>query len=36
MLIDFEIKTGRSFLAWQSIQSAVTEHVPSENWKGGV
>jgi hypothetical protein len=34
MLIDFEIKTGRSFLAWQSIQSAVTEHVPSENWKG--
>ena len=34
MLIDFEMKTGRSFLTWQSIQSAVTEHVPSENWKG--
>ncbi|HEY2034451.1 MAG TPA: hypothetical protein VGH02_12265 [Rhizomicrobium sp.] len=34
MLIDIEIKTGRSYLAWQSIQSAVTEHVPSENWKG--
>lgn len=34
MLIEFEIKTGRSFLAGQSIQSAVTEHVPSENWMG--
>lgn len=34
MLIDFEIKTGRSFMTWQSIQSAVTEHVPAENWEG--
>lgn len=34
MLIDFEMKTGRSFLTWQSIQSAVTEHVPAENWEG--
>lgn len=34
MLIDFEMKTGRSFLAWQSIQSAVTEHVPAQNWQG--
>ncbi|ABS63466.1 MULTISPECIES: NACHT domain-containing NTPase [Parvibaculum] len=34
MLIDFEMKTGRSFTTWQSIQSAVTEHVPAENWEG--
>lgn len=34
MLIDFEIKTGRSFVPWQSIRNAVTKHVPSESWKG--
>ncbi|MDX0312555.1 hypothetical protein GOC54_15930 [Sinorhizobium meliloti] len=34
MLIDFEMKTGRSFMTWQSIQSVVTEHVPAENWEG--
>lgn len=34
MLIDFEMKTGRSFMTWQSIQSSVTEHVPAENWAG--
>jgi len=34
MLIDFEMKTGRSFLTRQSIQSAVTEQVPAENWEG--
>ncbi|WP_186393238.1 MULTISPECIES: NACHT domain-containing NTPase [unclassified Pannonibacter] len=34
MLIDFEIKTGRSFMAWQAIQSAVTQQVPAENWEG--
>jgi hypothetical protein len=34
MLIDFEIKTGRSFLTQQSIESVVTEHVPAEDWKG--
>ncbi len=34
MLIDFEMKTGRSFMTWQSIQSAVTEHAPAENWEG--
>lgn len=34
VLIDFEVKTGRSFITWQSIQSAVTEHVPAENWVG--
>ena len=34
MLIDFEMKTGRSFITWQSIQSAVTERVPAEYWEG--
>ena len=34
MLIDFEIKAGRPFMARQAIQSAVTEHVPAENWEG--
>ncbi|MEX1200970.1 MAG: hypothetical protein WEB02_09305 [Methylophaga sp.] len=34
LLIDFEIKTGRSFVAWQAIQSVVTQHVPAENWEG--
>src|SRR3546814_6675554 len=34
MLIDFERKTGRSFMTWQTIQSAVTDHVPAENTEG--
>ncbi|CAN7493890.1 NACHT domain-containing protein [Rhizobium sp. LjRoot254] len=34
LLIDFEMKTRRSFITWRSIQSAVTEHVPAENWEG--
>ncbi len=34
MLVDFERKTGRSFMTWQSIQNAVTERVPAENWEG--
>jgi hypothetical protein len=33
-LVDYEIKTGRSFTSWQSIESAVTSPVPSEDWKG--
>ncbi len=33
MLIDFEMKTGKAFMTWQSIQNAVTEHVPVENWE---
>jgi hypothetical protein len=33
-LVDCEIKTGRSFTSWQSIESAVTSRVPSEDWKG--
>ncbi|HEL5054260.1 TPA: hypothetical protein UOA92_002055 [Stenotrophomonas maltophilia] len=34
MLIDFEMKTERSFTTWQSIQSVVTEHIPAESWEG--
>lgn len=34
MLIDLEIKTGRRFLSQRSIENVVTEHLPSENWKG--
>lgn len=34
MLIDLEMKTGRSFMTWQSIESAVTQHVPADNWEG--
>ena len=34
MLIDFEMKTGRSLITWQSIQCAVTEDVPAESRKG--
>lgn len=33
MLIDFEMNTGKAFMTWQSIQNAVTEHVPVENWE---
>ena len=34
MLVESEIKTGRSFLNWRSIQTAVTEQVPSKDWQG--
>jgi hypothetical protein len=34
MLVDYEIKTGRSFTSWKAIESVVTSHVPSEDWKG--
>lgn len=34
MLIDYEIRTGRSSMGRQAVESAVTEHVPAENWKG--
>jgi hypothetical protein len=33
-LVEFEIRTGRSVWSWRSIEGVVTEHVPSENWKG--
>ncbi|MGO4339921.1 NACHT domain-containing NTPase [Labrys sp. KB_33_2] len=34
ILIDCEIRTGHSFMGRQAVESAVTEHVPAENWKG--
>jgi hypothetical protein len=34
MLIDYEKRTGRSFMGRQAVESAVTEHVPAANWKG--
>lgn len=34
MLIDLELKTGCSFLTNLSIESVVTEQVPTENWQG--
>ena len=34
MLIDFEIKTRRTFVALQTIERAVTQRVPAENWQG--
>ena len=34
MLVEGEIKTGRSFLNWRSIQIAVTAQVPSKDWQG--
>ncbi len=34
LLIDFEIMQKRSFMAWRTIEDAVTDHVPTENWKG--
>lgn len=34
MFIEHEIRTGRSFLGRQAVESAVTKHVPAENWKG--
>jgi hypothetical protein len=34
LLIRLEIQHKRSFMSWQTIENVVTEHVPSENWKG--
>ncbi|WP_198912163.1 NACHT domain-containing protein [Acetobacter sicerae] len=34
MLVECEIKTGRLFLNWRSIQLAVTEQVSSKDWQG--
>jgi hypothetical protein len=34
LLIDYEKRTGRSFMGRQAVESAVTEHLPAENWKG--
>jgi len=34
MLIDFEIRSGRSFVGWQEVKNAVTVHIPADNWEG--
>lgn len=34
LLTRLEIQHKRSFMSWQTIENEVTEHVPSENWKG--
>ncbi|MGD9803843.1 MAG: NACHT domain-containing NTPase [Hyphomicrobiaceae bacterium] len=34
ILIDCEIRTGHSFMGRQAVESAVTERIPVENWKG--
>ena len=34
LLIKVEIEHKRSFISWRTIENVVTEHVPSENWKG--
>jgi hypothetical protein len=34
LLIRFEIGQKRSLVGWRTIENVVTEHVPSENWKG--
>lgn len=34
LLVKCEVATQRSFLAWRSIETAVTAHVPSETWRG--
>jgi len=34
LLIKIEIEYKRSFISWRTIENVVTEHVPSENWKG--
>lgn len=34
MLIDFEIRTGRAFMGWRAVESAITERIPAENWEG--
>ena len=34
MLIDFEKRTGRSYMGRQAVESVVCEHVPAEDWEG--
>ena len=34
LLIKIEIAHKHSFISWHTIENVVTEHVPSENWKG--
>jgi hypothetical protein len=34
LLIKIEIEHKRSFITWHTIENVVTEHAPSEGWKG--
>ncbi len=34
LLVELENKLKRSFISWRTVQAAVTEHVPSESWRG--
>lgn len=34
LLVRFENDHKRSFIDWRTIERAITEHVPSETWKG--
>ena len=34
LLVKIEIEQKRSFISWRTIENVVTEHVPSEDWKG--
>ena len=34
LLVELENKLKRPLISWRTIQGAVTEHVPSEHWKG--
>lgn len=34
LLIKIETEHKRSFISWRTIQNCITEHIPSENWKG--
>lgn len=34
LLIKLEMERKRSFISWHTIEKVVTEHVPSEHWKG--
>ncbi|MER8732847.1 hypothetical protein NKH28_23925 [Mesorhizobium sp. M1227] len=35
LLVELENELQRPLISWQTIQRAVTEHVPSEHWRGG-
>ena len=34
LLVKIDIEHKRSFFSWRTIEHVVTDHVPSENWKG--
>jgi hypothetical protein len=34
LLVKIESEHNRRFISWRTVQSVVTEHVPSESWKG--